>query len=313
MQRVATIDEYLAWCASIKTKGNKLYRGQIRDYGKVVPSQFRGAERAPNAHELIAEIYMTAYAFGNWAAIEQRRLEAFEQSFNPIGGYFPDFKIRPWFDPEELSMEIAGHGFGEFIDREYYTSVLSSRFEEHLARHGDALLQHYGVPSPGLDVSFDPTIALWFASHPYNVASDDKVFHSDTMKNDGVVYIFDAGAAELEIEDLRSVLTDSNRTFDISIPYFGLRGVAQQGALLFGATTNEPDMGKWITAKCAVVPGIWDTFPEARSRPSYRDIIPDIEADPFYAMLLREKKTPSSKFAAILTSIREYLYAAPQG
>jgi hypothetical protein len=51
-----------------------------------------------------------------------------------------------------------------------------------------ALLQHYGVPTPALDVTYDPLIALWFATYRF-ISIKERAGYYAKSDDTGVVYI----------------------------------------------------------------------------------------------------------------------------
>lgn len=311
MTLISTVTDLRVYCSTHLAAFNPLYRGQTKEYAQILPSLYRpGCARPVNAQELVVELYMDAYRLGDWTAIRRELDEEFEKSFNPIGGSWLQWHTD-WGDASNspiLSDEWPPQGGpGENYTREDLVLELRESFRNNYAVHGDALLQHYGLPSPALDVTFELMVALWFATHPYVEDGSGKAEHVDAMgTSPGVIYIFDA-AKVVDLVDLRKAHNHPYDPGGESIPYFGLRGIAQHGALLFGATAAQPDMSRCVVDQISVAPDIWATLtPSDRWTWSYQSLLPAPTSDLFYAHLLALKRRGGERFAAILKAVREY-------
>ena len=91
------------------------------------------------------------------------------------------------------------------------------------------------------------------------------------------------------------------------VPYFGLRGIAQKGLLLQGATALEPDLRRHVTAQIHLAPGPWiqDALPGLGY--DYTRMIPPPSVDRFYRTLLQERATATSEFQTVARQIIEYV------
>jgi hypothetical protein len=146
-------------------------------------------------------------------------------------------------------------------------------------RHGDALLQHYGIPSRALDVSYNAAVALWFAAHSFRKLTDGTATYVPGGEGQPVVYVFSSSG--VEIEDLRKVASHPYDVSGESIPYYGLRGVLQKGGLLFAATKSEPDLRKYVGAEIRVARGIWKSITEDLHWCNYAGLFPSPDKDQF--------------------------------
>jgi hypothetical protein len=91
------------------------------------------------------------------------------------------------------------------------------------------------------------------------------------------------------------------------IPYFGLRGIAQKGLLLFGTTREDPDMRKHVTGFIHLNPGDWPNAMLTAQGYEYHKIIPPPDIDRFYAALLKERAATASEFHRVTEHIIEYV------
>jgi hypothetical protein len=103
-----------------------------------------------------------------------------------------------------------------------------------------ALLQHYDAPSGTLDVSYDRTVARWFACHIYM----RKDAYASYRRNDkrGVVYVMDV--PNPHVVDLRGGETITFDEGPKTIPVGALRGWRQHGGLeRFSVDVNRNNKG----------------------------------------------------------------------
>ena len=181
---------------------------------------------------------------------------------------------------EQLESEAAQRKLKDFAILKYIY-----RNSEHFPI---ALLQHYGVPTTALDVTFNPVIALWFACHRFvpSIPGKGNVRFSPATyeKNleEGVVYLMKPNGREYEVEDLR-------RGRDL--PIAGLRGERQRGGLLLGATKQKPDLSDLVVYKVYVRRGTFNTNIAPFSGYSQELLFPSPREDHFYRDLLAAKRS----------------------
>lgn len=247
-----------------------IFRGQGEDSEFLLPSYYR----CPNppdgnaASEIMRELYFDVYDIDTQKeiAIDEERASAQERAM--VGDL-------PWMTmsrPPRLA--------------EYYWFELKPHQQA-------ALLQHYGVPSKGLDVTRDPFVALFFATHTFLPAAS----RSGRYRNEssaGVVYLIRPvpGTMVYSLED---------GTF---FPSAGLRGQRQRAALLFAAE-NATDLRPSIDLTIHVSADVWEP---RRNRLSYYNqnlLFPPQQEDPFYARLLAARA--NTRYAGILRWVVEYL------
>ena len=306
---VANTSEYMAFCSRVQGPLPVVFRGQNKDYGAVVPSLFR-----PNApkddkiyRELAVRLYIECFQLGAWETLRDEHVESIEEQYSSGirgWGWFPQSYQNSAWDWESLGRMMAGeddrptYGFGPGPNYTWEDFVISLKasFVEKLDRHDDALLQHYGPPTRALDVSYDPVIALWFAMHRF-VRLDDGRATYQLADAEGVVYIFPSGGSDLA--DLRKVHSHEWDETNARIPYFGLRGVVQEGALLFGATAAKPDLSDRVIHRIRFTQNVWDAEAVKPRVCDYRTVFPLPQSDPFYRALLTEIAKPNSIYAEL--------------
>jgi hypothetical protein len=151
-----------------------------------------------------------------------------------------------------------------------------------------AILQHYGLPTKGLDVTFDPCVTLWFAGH--FAGRGKRRLRFEDSRDPGYLYVlrvpvtFDWGrdggkyyrwarARGYGIEKLRSP-AEPGLLIDLSASLTAIdrdtctRSVRQQAALLM-AHVLRPDWpsnayAEYLVATVEVSPELWED-PEYRS------------------------------------------------
>ncbi len=306
---VSGFTEYVSICEQLAKQGNTYFRGQVVDYPQVLPSLFRpGAVSNPDFEEMISALYISCYAIGNWQEMWQERLDEFARSFPGPVGVLPDFLpggvTYDWEFPEPD--RLYGLSFFNYDPRQYIDEIRDS-FVKNWNRHSDALLQHYGVPSRALDITDDPLVALWFATNSFRRNPDGTAVFVSADGANRVVYVFQN--PQQTVISLQTVGSGADFGFEgmPEIPYFGLRGIAQKGLLLFGATAANPDLRYEVSAIIRLGPGPWSNDALTSRGYDYRHMIPLGNADPFYAALLKERAMAKSRFHEVVQHIIEYV------
>lgn len=91
------------------------------------------------------------------------------------------------------------------------------------------------------------------------------------------------------------------------IPYFGLRGIAQKGLLLLGATAKTPDLREHVSAVIHLAPGKWSEEALTSQGYEYKKLIPPPDIDRFYAALLQEQSATKSEYVKVVRQIIQYV------
>ena len=294
------LDQYLGFC---KALGDAyFFRGQVRHYPKVLPSLYRPSAPAISEadRDSAVRLYLEAYKLSHWwKDIEddrQRRLE--DQFGQPIGGFGALIEPPDWHRFSEMMERLENLGSLVSIDDRNYTpedfelSLINS-VKEKWQSHSDALLQHYGLPTAALDVSFDPLVALWFASFEFNNVAGGRVLYTPASGHDPTVYVFQC--TKTEYCDLRVSLTPVyNAQFERLIPFFGLRGERQRGALLLGASSSKQEYTDQVTHRIRLREDIWRAANPRLQKYSFRELFPAPTDDGFYRVLLNVRNAAKS-------------------
>lgn len=296
-----TVSEYLTICDNIAASGKMLFRGQTFDYPGIVPSLFRlnEGEVPATAGDDAARLYMECYSISSWELVEAKRQRLLEDSYGDAPNYFSGSVVMPgWqgIDPYSDDWPPVG-GFNDLnYIREDFVAMLEADFlkEESLRLYQDGFLQHYGVPTRTLDVSYDPIVALWFATHQL-VTGDDGSRNYETIRNGTpVVYIFPLAGAE--VVDLQKVHCHEYDPTQERIPYFGLRGVQQKGGLYYGATRESPDLRPHVAYQFSFSEGIWDVNALGSRCYTAEMLFPPPDQDLFYRELLKKVSNPKERY-----------------
>jgi hypothetical protein len=313
---IHTIEDYLKLCSQLQAASPCLFRGQTKDYGAIVPSLFRsGRPPTSSAAELAVRLYIECYKISDWEAVKEEYVKEIQEQYDqPIGAatflnmnldFSEAFKNLEAFYSEDFRQNAPGL-YAEF-DIYYRVDALRpliSSFIKNLDKHGDALLQHYGVPSRALDITYNPVVALWFATHLFIEKSDGRATFELASAVDSVVYVF--SGQEIDVQDLRQISFDPRDPSKEKIPYFGLRGVAQEGGLIFGANDYYRDLRPLLSCVIRIKTNIWDAK-IVGGHYRYEELFPSNSTDAFYGALLDEKRKPVSIFAPITDYIPIYV------
>jgi hypothetical protein len=303
-----------------------VFRGQTHDFGNLTPSYYRKDWEfdldalAELASEYYLEIHDRLHKVNYGASV-------YEGGYERSRGPFPDLswlasggedtgplipiRVEMPFNRIILAFKAMTdpQAAEELTDLEAHDDELNwEKFEKEAGfmklykepSYKLARLQHYGIPTPALDVSFDPYVALWFATHQLIVDRKSRTGFYEKSGHEGVVYVLKP--AEHEIADLRR---------QHIVPLGGLRGHRQEGALLLGASRTEPDLSRCIVKKLIVTakllkPRIWRLRQRLRARRLNQSFLfPTGSKDSFYGMLLHDKR---GKYAELAKWVIEYVH-----
>jgi len=181
-----------------------------------------------------------------------------------------------------------GHGFGNPSDHD--ADLL------HTTEGGIPVgqLQHYGVPTNALDVTFNPEIALWFATHRLISSDNKKVFYGKNQ-DQGVVFVLQPKGKVLSLRE------------GTQIGMAGARAISQQGGLLLGATRDSPDVSHEVSKRLYVHGDLTLEFAATRKRWTQGRLFPSPQHDVYYRLLLEHKRKGGGALKEFLSFVTEYV------
>jgi len=81
--------------------------------------------------------------------------------------------------------------FPDAESREYYRRYTKCKIEGSHNTDLPLVEQHYGIRTTGLDVTFDPGVAAFFATHSFRVDDNQAAWFEQNASNRGaVIYVF---------------------------------------------------------------------------------------------------------------------------
>jgi hypothetical protein len=298
-----------------------VFRGQTTDYSEITPSLFR---RKPPLDispfpEAMKSLYFAAHRIDEIAAQVRENeqpagkcVKADDDEELEIGWFgrlvkrffwrdekesnasFDDDEDNDEWNPYQKMIMVGGHGFGSPADYDEYIG-LQWRYEISGNHYRDGLLQHYGMPTPVVDVAYEPDIALWFATNKFISDSTTQTAWYERSTGIGVVYVIKASDSELV--DLRERST---------VPIAGLRGVRQHGGLLTGATDVSPHLTSRVIAKFRIHPGTFDRAATRLKDLTQNHLFPPPAEDIFYRALLDAKHSTDASIHNVASYIVDY-------
>lgn len=144
-----------------------------------------------------------------------------------------------------------------------------------------AILQHYGMPTYFVDVTRDPQVAAWFATHQH--VSKDHVYvggafrrfpHTWHEKQTVSGYVLVLGVPDVDR------LIHDRRLFDLSsLPATFVRPHRQRAWLMLNRPPTKPDPNDFVI-------GMIEVTSNFTSSHSQRTLFPTTDEDPCYARLL---------------------------
>jgi FRG domain len=312
MVDVVQVDSAERFFEAVEPHKTLLFRGQAKEYPGIIPSLFR-TDPPLDLRPLVRpakDLYFTAHKVNE--EISRFHDEEFAHHYGPrsrsdddpgedtgwldrlwlwVGkklGINVSFSLAGDDDPDPdnpYSMgfpETVGSGFGT---RDMYPDLCGEFVKMQFDyEYNDwlpmGLLQHYGVPTGTIDVTYDPAVALWFACFRYARPQGDVAAYYEANPEQSVVYVMDAPSGRLI--DLRAGET---------VPIAGLRGRRQVGGLLLGATADQPDLSDVVVKKIQVAPGTFDSKHTSLEKLTQRYVFPPPQDDVFYRVLLEAKES----------------------
>jgi hypothetical protein len=300
---------------------DKVFRGQTTDYPNITPSVFRQKiplDIAP-LMRVMKNLYFDAHRVDELAAIvrenegsgamwvddddDDDNLSWFGRVVSRIFNIDVQPASRVLDDDDDddgtwnpyRPQKMVGHGMGSASDYDEYNGLQWSYSLSGHYHHG--LLQHYGAPTPAIDVAYDANIALWFASNKLVLDNSTRIAWYEPSTQIGIVYVMSASANQLV--DLRRG--------DI-LPIAGLRGQRQCGALLVVATQAAPNLNSHVISKFHIHPGTFDSAAPQLQKLTQSYLFPPPAEDKFYQLLLEAKTAADPDIRLVASYIVDYLY-----
>ena len=151
-----TAAEYFSLCNELACDQLDLFRGQTNNYPKIIPSLYRTTTVGEESHDSIIRLFVNCYRLGSYEIIKEKYIDNINESY----GQGRNKGFESWdsfYEFVELIQALPGGDDLNYKREDFIWGVISS-LEMNWDRHGDALLQHYGIPSRALDVSYKPLL-----------------------------------------------------------------------------------------------------------------------------------------------------------
>ena len=268
-----------------KSDPTLLFRGQTAAYPSLLPSGLRGQARADaSLGAAMTEVSAEAYDIERQAQASMQAIEAEHKAavayYDAVEDLSPfEFYLRPPPMPASVAW-FAG------FDLEAYDPYIG---EHRYPPDPLARLQHYGVPTTALDVTFSPRVAWFFATHRMVRAGSSTTY--ELTDAPGVMHLL-RPVSPIRLWDLRRD----------RIPVAGARGKAQAGGLLVGATSEQPTYDACVVKTFAIPPG------QRADVPTFAELFPPPQTDPLYQALLNGSHRPSPARQALAQYVTRFTY-----
>jgi hypothetical protein len=245
----------------------RVFRGQSRDYGKLIPSSFRNPQGARS--RAIWRAYSQYLAEGIWRERPEQaglldRLENLWQGTAELKGIPPDYMADTHF--------VWLH----------------------------AIIQHYGPGSPYLDVTRSLDIAIWFALHRFETVACPAGISETYTGGDWHRYSGPYETGHLYVIDTEKWVRGKAPTPGILVDLldgpdvFHSARILRQSACLLYADQENPDLLK-IEPKLCVASKALSFFKPPLLEGSYHDLFPGPEIDDWYRRVLSAPFVPRTE------------------
>jgi hypothetical protein len=257
-----------------------LFRGQTAAYPSLLPSGLRGPVHADaSLAPAMTKVFAEAYDIEREAQLSSQATEA---EARKAVAYFDEVEYLGPFDlPPPPPAAVLFGGF----DLEAYDPFIG---EHRYPPDPLARLQHYGVPTTALDVTFSPRVAWFFATHKMVTAESSTTYELTDAQ--GVMYLL-RPVSPIRLWDLRDRMLMA-----------GDRGNAQVGGLLVGATSEQPAYDACVVQTFAIPPG------RRADVPTFAELFPPPETDRLYQTLLNGAHHPSPARRVLAQYVTRFTY-----
>ncbi|HEY9421834.1 MAG TPA: hypothetical protein VIW92_10500 [Thermoanaerobaculia bacterium] len=194
--------------------------------------------------------------------------------------------------PYSFELKPVEQRLTQFLPRHLFSGHADTPFAYDPMR----VEQHYATQTRGLDLSFDVEVAIFFATHRFQMREASKAFYEDVPAgaHSGVVYAFRFRDPPVKRESFLI------REFDLFRDHIPERVLRQNCGL--------PLMGDFErNIAITDLDCILQLHPDysSESRLTAEQLFPSIDEDRFYAVLLEQK----DKYPELLASVVEYAWA----
>ncbi len=229
-----------------------LYRGQTRrrpihrisEQGQ----EFELENLYPQAFRFAAEYPAVSEEFLERANKEEAKADAHFHAFNAFilskyeAGRHAQSKRFSWLDPYAEKLKQLYEGAGPSFFGGFHEAGIGPNNPEFVTLSW-SLAQHYGVVTSLLDLTWDPEVAAWFATNPWDAPQTPPVFTAQ-----GILYRFDVHSLTSGILFYNRWLESQDRSSPYEAPEnkafaqtltgipgeFALRPVRQQAVVVSG-------------------------------------------------------------------------------
>ncbi len=268
-----------------------VFRGQNRDYNSVLPVIFRQDLQLDvrKMESLLTRCYLEIH---DKIHDLKRGAEKGKPKEAVLGGLLA---VSLYLAEDDFERERMMKELGQNDGDPKYAEELAFMSEYNRTQYSLSRLQHYGVPTSALDVTFDPGIALWFALHRMEMSGRRKCRY---VRSEGTSVVYVMQVIGRRLGDLRK---------EHVIPLGGLRGFRQHGGLVLEASEKCPDLSEYVVKKIFVEVGLLDELVNEGSNLLEREyLFPPPSEDEFYAFLLDAKRSQEGDLGELAQWVFEF-------
>ena len=278
-------------------RGRMVFRGQTREY--FAKRSFPNPRtNTPDGERLILPGYWRKF-HSDWN--ERFKAPPYTSLFaTTFGDELVFHGITDWETLGEKNMRRYGihtmsdlETFPDDESKEYGKRWRTFKVNGPFSRDLPLVEQHYGIETCGLDVTFSPKVAAFFATNKFNLDTDGEAYFGPHTSKDRIIYAF--VFRDPSLEETEEVVRDVESFGHL----FPTRPIRQRCALPFFHVTNINE------AVCDLhcIFRLDEDF-HVGDVPTQTELFPTQSEDPFYKAALEVQKKlpgqpPSKKYCAI--------------